>query len=196
MRVLRTWSAWSNHGACPPEVWSSASGMTGAARRASPTAPKGSFSPTPTGSDGRLSQAALSYSPARRRLTVLRLRTPLIASRHLGQYRCIGDVRSTTWWQLAHSRSATLSHSRDRIGRGSEISLVVSPRERSKWPAPARPREPTTKRLTGKTTDPGATLTQHPDPDRGSSRQRRERLATLLRPLRGLSRVRTRRHAR
>jgi hypothetical protein len=40
MRVLRTWSAWSNHGACPPEVWSSASGMTGAARRASPTAPK------------------------------------------------------------------------------------------------------------------------------------------------------------
>lgn len=62
-----------------------------------------------------------------------------------------GEVRSTTWWQRLRSSRATFSHSRERVGRGSEISLAAWPRERSEWPAP--PRQPVAYResLTGST---------------------------------------------
>lgn len=51
---------------------------------------------------------------------------------HCPQCRFTGDCGSTTFWHRAHSNGVTLSHSRERDGRRSEISLVVSPRERSK----------------------------------------------------------------
>ena len=72
------------------------------------------------------------------RATAFRLRLLLSNARHSGQCRCTGDRRSTTRWQRRHSSRATFSHSRERLGWGSEISLEVSPSERSKWPAPAR----------------------------------------------------------
>lgn len=49
-----------------------------------------------------------------------------------------GDRRSTTWGQVRHSRRAASSHSRDRSGRGSGISLVALPTRFSTRPAPAR----------------------------------------------------------
>lgn len=69
-------------------------------------------------------------------LCQLRIRfSPAVQS---AQYRWTGERRSMIRWQREHSRSTTFSNSRDRVGRGSKISLALPPRERSKWPAPAR----------------------------------------------------------
>jgi len=95
----------------------------------------------------------------RARATASRLLDPPSEAAHSGQCRWAGDRRSAIWWHSAHSSSADLSHPRERAGWGSGTSLAAVPRRFSTRAAPARPREPTTKRLTGKTTDPGATLT-------------------------------------
>lgn len=75
---------------------------------------------------------------SRARLTASRLRMRFSRVRHVTQCRWTGEVRSTTWWQRAHSRSATASQSRDRPGRVSGISLVKVPSRFSTRPAPAR----------------------------------------------------------
>lgn len=77
-------------------------------------------------------------APDRRRRITSMLRNRFDARRHSEQCRCIGDVRSRTWWHRAHSRSATCNHSRDRVGWGSEISVEAVPSEFSTRPAPAR----------------------------------------------------------
>jgi hypothetical protein len=54
------------------------------------------------------------------------------------QWRWIGDVRSATCWQRRHSNKATFTHSRERVGRGSEISLSAMLSSFSTRPAPVR----------------------------------------------------------
>src|SRR5437773_7623647 len=77
-------------------------------------------------------------APDRRRRVASMLRDRFNARRHSEQCRWTGDVRSRTWWHRAHSKRATVNHSRDRVGWGSEISLEVVPSEFSTRPAPAR----------------------------------------------------------
>jgi excinuclease UvrABC ATPase subunit len=68
----------------------------------------------------------------------------------LDQERMGANARSTVgtatdanaMLRVVFSRIGQPRIARERVGRGSEISLVVSPRECSKWQAPA-PREPT-----------------------------------------------------
>jgi hypothetical protein len=75
-------------------------------------------------------------SPLARR-TASALRCRFSSTQHSMQWRCTGDRRSSIWWHLAHSNSANFGLSRERPGRGIDISLVGVPRERSKWRAPA-----------------------------------------------------------
>jgi hypothetical protein len=96
----------------------------------------GAFTSPITGARPRESLGG-SYGEARRRRTASTLRVRLSSRRHSEQWRWTGDVRSTTCWQRTHSTSATFSHSRGRLGWGSEISLSPRPSRFSTRPAPA-----------------------------------------------------------
>jgi hypothetical protein len=51
------------------------------------------------------------------------------------------------------------------MGRGSEISLAFSPRERSKWPAPARSEDPATKSVNVRASPPTSIAVHLPGKD-------------------------------
>lgn len=89
---------------------------------ARPRAPFDLCGPDPDGSRRwRWSQAGdYSTFADRERLTASRLLAVLSARRHSMQSRWTGDVRSPTCWQRWHSNRATFSHSRERVGQGSE----------------------------------------------------------------------------
>lgn len=88
--------------------------------------------------DPAATREVMVLMPRRVRTMLSQLRVRLRWRAHLEQWRWIGEWRSTTWWHRAHSSMATFSHSRDRPGRGSEISLVAPPGVFSTRPAPAR----------------------------------------------------------
>jgi len=97
-------------------------------RRALPTGRR-TARPRKSGAQGL--EAFLERAIARR------LRVRLRAAVQSEQCSCTGERRSTTSWQRRHSSNATFILARAHRA-GSGISLAVSPRERNKWPAPAR----------------------------------------------------------
>jgi hypothetical protein len=125
--------------------------------------------PPPRGRDHALSD--------RRRAIARRLRWCRRSAVHSAQWRWIGERRSSTWWHRSHSTSAVFSHSRGRPGRGSDISTVSSPLERSKWPAPARVQHPAAGQGTGRRLSP-VVAARTCRPNRSLAVPPRPRLAT------------------